>query len=160
MKRGPKIKSLQERYWSKVERTDHCWNWIAGTDSDGYGQIGSPKREDGSRTMLKSHRLAWEFNIGTIPLGLSVLHKCDNRRCCNPEHLFLGTCKDNNIDMWEKGRNFFQTFGNPALKVTDEEVEQIRLMRQQGDELTKISIMFDISVSMVSRICSGKRRKE
>lgn len=76
-----------------------CWEWTgAEFKGAGYGQIqveGTPKR---------THRVAWALSNGPIPKGLLVLHKCDNRRCIRPDHLFLGTQKDNVDDMVSKGR--------------------------------------------------------
>lgn len=89
------------RFWSKVDRShgpDACWNWTTSTFSSGYGQFKVGERN------LRSHRVAWEMSHGSIPDGLSVLHHCDNRRCVNPAHLWLGTHKDNMRDMAQKSR--------------------------------------------------------
>lgn len=91
-----------ERFWSKVDilsDSDVCWNWRLSCTDSGYGQI----RFHGPKQM--AHRTAWEMTYGDIPAGLLVCHHCDNPRCCNPNHLFLGTAKDNAQDMVKKGRN-------------------------------------------------------
>ena len=76
-----------------------CMEWGGATNPKGYGQIWV----DGRNTL--THRLAWELANGPIPLGLNVLHHCDNPPCCNVEKcLFLGTVGDNNADMMAKGR--------------------------------------------------------
>lgn len=77
-----------------------CWEWPGATHK-GYGKIGAGRR---GMAPLQVHRVAYEHFVGPIPDGLWVLHRCDNRLCCNPEHLFLGTNLDNVRDMVAKGR--------------------------------------------------------
>ena len=76
-----------------------CWDW-QGAICVGYGTIGNKYKYRGA------HRYSWELSNGPIPKGLCVLHKCDNRRCVNPDHLFLGTKGDNNRDRVKKGRDW------------------------------------------------------
>lgn len=96
--------SLECRLWAKVDKSggdDACWEWQAKSviTSLGYGAI----NVDGKITV--AHRVAWSLVNGEIPDGLFVCHKCDNPKCCNPSHLFLGTCSDNINDMCAKGRH-------------------------------------------------------
>lgn len=95
---------LAERFWPKVQHgtADECWLWTAALKESGYGQF---MINSLSRKPLKAHRISWELAHGSIPDGLHVLHHCDNRRCVNPSHLFLGTNDDNIRDMIAKGRN-------------------------------------------------------
>jgi hypothetical protein len=116
--------TIEERFWSRVVK-DVCWVWT-GYRKAGYGQIGRGGR--GSRIIL-THRLSWIFHFGPIPEGLKVLHKCDNPPCCNPDHLFLGTDKDNVRDKINKGRlKWGTTLGgaNNKAKLTPEIVREIR----------------------------------
>jgi len=76
-----------------------CWMWSSDKDRKGYGRVYVENRR------MPAHRVSWEIFCGAIPTGLSVLHKCDSPACVNPEHLYLGTQKDNVKDMWAKGRN-------------------------------------------------------
>jgi hypothetical protein len=86
------------RFWAKVSKTDDCWNWIGAIGETGYGNFGI-----GYRT-YRAHRLSYEMHYGPIPSGMLVCHKCDNRKCVRPDHLFIGTHKDNMTDCSEKGR--------------------------------------------------------
>lgn len=93
-----------DRFWSKVitKGAEECWPWIGGTTPFGHGVF----RWNGKNQIAS--RLVWQMYVGIIPNGLCILHRCDNPRCCNPEHLFLGTKKHNTDDMINKGRQKFK----------------------------------------------------
>jgi hypothetical protein len=96
----------QEHIRSNVMVTaSGCWEWQRYRNEHGYGRMWRPK--------VYAHRASFEAFVGPIPSGLSVLHRCDNPPCCNPEHLFLGTRADNMRDMCAKGRCALQR--NPRL---------------------------------------------
>lgn len=90
--------TLEQRVWSKVDRTGSCWEWQARVGNHGYGEIMMPSGKK------LAHRVVWEMEYGEIPDGMLVLHTCDNRRCVRPEHLWLGTNLQNMQDMARKGR--------------------------------------------------------
>lgn len=90
-----------KRFWDKVAKSAYCWEWKAYRTSAGYGAMSS---KHGMPNIL-AHRFSWELVNGPISEGMCILHKCDNRLCVNPNHLFLGTKKDNTQDMLKKGRN-------------------------------------------------------
>ena len=83
----------------QVDDQTGCWNWIKSRGSHGYGDF----RRDGHKL---AHRWSYATFVGPIPVGLWVLHRCDNHRCVNPEHLFVGDVDDNNKDMVAKGRHY------------------------------------------------------
>ena len=94
---GSNLKRLEFYGWTEVE--SGCWEWKGKLDTGGYGVINVE-----SQRGAKAHRVAYAVWVG--PIGdMHVLHKCDNRRCINPDHLWLGTHSDNMQDMWDKGRH-------------------------------------------------------
>ncbi len=112
-----------DRLWSYVQRGSGCWPWTGSLISGGYGHMYVGRR------MYLAHRLVWVIVHGTIPKGICVLHHCDNRKCCNPTHLFLGTSKDNSGDMMQKGRNGYTgnpREENPRAKLTNANVVAIK----------------------------------
>ncbi len=104
----PSIKGISpcRRFWGKVSVTggvDACWPWKSYTDKDGYGNFGW--RVDGKYRQIRSNRMAWMLTKGAIPDGMHICHKCDNPRCCNPRHLFVGTPLQNRQDCVKKDRH-------------------------------------------------------
>jgi len=83
---------ISERFWEKVKIQEGCWEWIGAYGTSGYGHI------IWNRRFIDAHRMSYILANGTIPFNLLVLHKCNNKRCVNPEHLKLGTYHDNMID--------------------------------------------------------------
>lgn len=150
-----KIMTIEERFWPKVDTSggqDACWNWTAAK-SKGYG-IMSSKR---GCSPHKAYRISWELHNGPIPIGLHVLHKCDNAACVNPQHLFVGTHRDNMDDMTFKGRARVASKAhhgekNSSSKLTEDQVREIRRLGNDGIPASEIARAFRISRPVCSKI--------
>jgi hypothetical protein len=108
------------RFFNKVKKTDTCWYWLGAKHSyKGYGSFSNGKK------IVRTHRFAYEHFVGSIPDNLCVLHKCDNPSCVRPDHLFLGTNKDNVDDKLSKDRH---PRGQDTVlaKLTDQDVKEIK----------------------------------
>lgn len=139
------------RFWSKVAvalRDTQCWNWRAHVASDGYGKF----RTEGET--FQAHRIAWRIANGTDPGNSLVRHKCDNRMCCNPLHLELGSQIDNMADMVVRGRSA-RGEANGRATLTAADVAEIKARITAGEPNTHIARDYPITHSMVSRIKHG-----
>lgn len=161
--KGPRRKSFEQN----VQRKKKCWEWVGSLDKDGYGR--THKYITGVRKTVRAHRVAWEREFGPIPTGLCVLHQCDNPCCVRPSHLFLGTVGDNNRDMHDKGRGFFQSESNPAKLgafqgskngracITEQQVREIRRLYMAGVASYRVlAIRFNVSKGIVANVVTRK----
>lgn len=135
------------------EPNSGCWLWIGATTSWGYGQF--KRQRAGSIISLGAHRFSWELYRGKIPSGLFVLHRCDNRCCVNPDHLFLGTTQDNTKDCVKKGR-MARGESVGTSKLTADKVLQIRARLRSGVRREHVAREFGVRPSNVAWI--AKRR--
>ena len=145
---------LPARFWTKVRTTDSCWEWQGATQVGGYGSFHYEGRT------VTTHRLSWRAHFGEIPDSLWVLHKCDNARCVNPKHLFLGTNTDNVHDMFEKGRNpsrIGELCGR--AKLTEADVLFLRSLHLDHADMKLIAEEWGLSLSTIRHAVAGTNWK-
>lgn len=132
----------KNKFHSFVDKSKDCHTWTAGKFSSGYGQV-----RVGNRKLL-AHRVNWEFEYGPIENGLFILHKCDNPVCVRIEHLFIGTAKDNTLDMMRKQRHGLS-------KLTDDNIYTIRRLCLI---MTRVMVakIFCVRPSIVGKIANRK----
>lgn len=147
----------KEDFMHLVDRKESgCWEWNKSRNNrrGGYGQ------KTVNYKVYSSHRLSYLVFNGDIPDGMLVCHKCDNPPCCNPDHLFLGTHKDNAVDAWEKGRMPLPSYiprGNDVWcsKLTESDVLSISEKLSNGVHSSEIQKEYGISRQTVYKI--GKK---
>lgn len=135
------------RFWAKVDKQGDCWVWTGARSSGRYGSLAA----DGKN--WRAHRLSYEIHNGPIPDGLYVCHSCDNPPCVNPEHLFLGTQRDNMGDMVQKGRLVApsgETHGMSRLNTS--KVLAIRKARSAGQTLQSIASEHGVGISTIHSV--------
>lgn len=148
-----KAKQPEDRFWRYVKKVDNgCWEWLGCLSKNGYGVFSVP-HIPGENKHSYAHRFSWELHFGSIPEGKVICHKCDNPSCLNPEHLFIGTQKDNLADMVKKNRGAHgERNGNTKLK----EEEVIRIFKWEGVK-KRIAEEYGISYQCVYDIKRGRR---
>ncbi len=145
---------------SRVQKSDGCWEWSGARTKAGYGlvKVGGRKGKN-----LYTHRTVAAALIGEIPPGYYVCHRCDNPRCCRPDHLFIGTPADNNWDKSRKGRAVGPGLRGelvPSAKLKAKDVVAIREQLRAGRKGKDIAASFGVSPTTISSIKLGKRWKQ
>tara|TARA_R110000868_G_scaffold94607_3_gene260955 strand:+ start:2439 stop:3164 length:726 start_codon:yes stop_codon:yes gene_type:complete len=151
-----------KRFWEKVDKTPgfgenfDCWRWLAGTYDGGYGKMRISKDKERG-----AHRISWEIHNGPIPDKMEVCHKCDNPGCVNPEHLFLGTHKENMEDRELKGRRTApKGEKNGMSKLVLEQVIEIKNQLKNGTSGADLARKYGVSKTQISWIKLGKSWKD
>ena len=156
----------EEAFWTRVKRTpDSCWEWQGGITSHGFGNVQIRGRQ------LRVHRLAHAFANGAIPERLLVIHSCDNRACCRPSHLRLGTHDDNMHDMSIRGRAVGWEYvpvrrgeANNKAKLTALQVGEIRSVRRKyagtrapkGERVVDLAVRYGVSIAAISKVARAE----
>lgn len=155
-----------DRFWPKVNKTDGCWLWTAAKFRFGHGAF----QLNGQA--CKAHRIAYELTYGPIPAGMLVCHQCDNPSCVRPDHLWLGTIKDNNNDRHTKGRTHpgrntrsgyklppgaHAGERNSHAKLTEQQVTEIR-QRYTSEVVAaqQLADEYNVSVYTIHKVTGGE----
>jgi len=141
---------IECRFWKHVDKLTEtgCWHWTAALVR-GYGK--TSVHIDGRKRQVFAHRVAWELTRGKIPDGLLALHRCDNPRCVNPDHLFLGTHKDNVADMHSKLRGQHGE-RHWKSKLSEDQVREIRRRFSSGEPKRGLARAFGMDKSTIKGI--------
>lgn len=163
-------KNSPENFWSRVRRgnTSECWEWQGSKNSSGYGNLswhGSP---------VQAHRVAYFLSFGQINLSTQfrlkgkarvykrfVLHRCDNRACCNPEHLFLGSMRTNLLDAYRKGRKVQPKSKHTNAKLDQSQICEIRRRYDSGqNKQMELAKEFGVSQRVISLVVRRETYKD
>jgi hypothetical protein len=154
------MKSTEARFWDKVQRGSECWLWTARVDRCGYGAFSLSRR-----TIVRAHRFSWELERGPVPARACLLHRCEQRRCVNPDHLYIGSAHEQ-IRQPRSRRPRLTPLGlggrrkrhwtqrTPAKvrrgarsnlsKLCADEVREIRARWQEGAPVAELALQFDV----------------
>lgn len=144
--------TVKERFWSKVNLAvgpDECWTWQASLDGRGYGQFSI-----GQNRMYRAHRLALELTGIEVPPNSVVCHRCDNKRCVNPGHLYVGTKKTNAADAVARGQ-VAHGQRNARSKLTEAQVSEVILRLRNGETQRSVADHFGVSQGAIWEINAG-----
>lgn len=163
-------RNTPENFWSRVacKADDDCWEWQGARTSAGYGNLSWHGRH------VQAHRLAYALTYGGIALETGfrqlgrakkyrrfVLHKCDNRLCCNPKHLFLGSMRTNLLDAYSKGRKIQPRSGHVNAKLTPAQVRTIRdVYNSGGVRQVDLAAQYGVSQRVISLIVRHEAYKD
>jgi hypothetical protein len=150
-------RDAEQRFWRNIDRRglDECWPWLAGTTS-GYGQIRFRKEK------LGAHVLSYRLAHGTVPLGKMVLHRCGNRICCNPNHLYAGTYAQNTNDAVGHGTHkcgFGLGDQHKSARLRAVDIPAIRKALTKGESQRSVAAKFGVAQQTISHVAHGRTWK-
>lgn len=151
-----KNRTPEQRFWQRVTvgTPTECWEWTGAT-RNGYGVMNI----DGK--VIYTHRFSCELHHGPLAEGQCALHKCDNRLCCNPDHIFRGTKGENAKDMYAKGRGKGGgVSGRNRDVLRADQVREMRQLAATGIKYPALAKQFGISIPAVCLIVTRKRWKD
>jgi hypothetical protein len=150
-----KLIRMREMFNSRVIKKEGCWGWSRYIDSNGYTIVNA-----GHGNPILGHRVSWMIHNGPIPDGMFICHHCDNPTCTNPNHLFLGTPKDNMVDCIKKNRkNVSRGEAHYGCKLSDDKVLEIKRLVNLGYSQSKLANMFGVRPSTIQNIVDGRTWK-
>ena len=150
-----------DRFWSYVDirSENECWNWKKSLQY-GYGQIGF------KRKVYRANRIAYYLTYGEIPEDLFICHKCNNKACCNPNHLYAGTAKENSIDAKFAGvlgpehyENIPKGECHKFAKLSEKDVLDIKSRLVNNESIREIAKQFNVTYQNISLIKTGRAWK-
>lgn len=155
-------------FWSKVIKQPGCWSFNSAKDKDGYGAFSYKLENSNKYIKAGAHRFMLLINGHIIPKGYVVCHKCDNPSCVNPDHLFIGTPADNNLDKKLKGRDRApkgeqqgkaSITDDIARKIKAEAVVGWRVGYNNGSNISAVAAKYGVKRELVRRIARGELYK-
>lgn len=156
-----KLERLKKSFEKHVIRKDGCWGWKGPIAKGGYPVMSCRSTIGPNR----GHKASWIIYRGEIPIRMHVCHKCDNPICTNPDHLWIGTHKQNNDDKIAKGRSRYiqppimKGKLNPSSKLTEDQVKEIKKLINEGHSCYGIGKDFGVSKTTILRIKKGTNWK-
>jgi hypothetical protein len=134
------------RFWKKVNKksTDDCWEWINCKGRYGRFWLGN--------STFDAHRISWLINNGQIPSGMEVLHTCDNKICVNPDHLYLGTQSDNNLDRIQRFQG--KVAGRPK-RFSEDDIDKIKYLCKHKTQ-KEVAEIYNTTASTINLIVNDK----
>lgn len=163
-------KNTPEKFWARVHvgHPNECWDWLGAITSSGYGNL------SWNGNHVQAHRVAYFLTYGGVGLTTGfrhegrakayrrfVLHRCDNRLCCNPEHLFLGSMRANLLDAYAKGRKQQPRSGHSNAKLTPQQVRMVRHLYDTGETTqTLLAKKFGVSQRVISLVVRRESYKD
>lgn len=149
---NPKQKQTMAEGYNKfvIKSPSGCWGWSGcAPKNPGYGQFRYEMK------LVRSHRASWILHFGPIPKGMSVLHTCDNRICSNPDHLFLGSQRDNMKDLLSKKKHISSKIkGTFCMK--DEDIQRVRKLLKEDASPYEIARIFNVAHTTIYKVKNNK----